>query len=166
MTQPPPPSLQRLLPDHRNVPLGLLEFLGPFGTLSSSQIIDMSWQSYVDDQLMATKMVKHAVICGHDGNIWAQSAGFTVSVDELKALLSKYSSTDQLAQSGLTVAGMKYMYLSSSDKVVRAKKGTSGVHCIKTTQALIVCVYEDPIVPEQAATVTEKLGEYLIGVGY
>jgi len=126
----------------------------------------MSWQSYVDDQLVATKMVKHAVICGHDGNIWAQSAGFTVSVDELKALLAKYSSTDQLAQSGLTIATTKYMYLSSSDKVVRAKKGTSGVHCIKTTQALIVCVYEDPIVPEQAATVTEKLGEYLIGVGY
>ena len=32
--------------------------------------------------------------------------------------------------------------------------------------ALIVCVYEDPVVPEQAATVTEKLGEYLISVGY
>jgi hypothetical protein len=32
--------------------------------------------------------------------------------------------------------------------------------------ALIVCLYEEPIVPEQAATVTEKLGEYLIGVGY
>merc|ERR1712165_582479 len=144
VTQPPPP-LQRLLPDHRRVPSGLLGFLGTFGTLSSSQIIDMSWQSYVDDQLVATKMVKHAVICGHDGNIWAQSAGFMVSVDELKALLSKYSSTD---------------------KLVRAKKGPSGCHCIKTTQALIVCVYEDPIVPEQAATVTEKLGEYLIGVGY
>jgi len=165
VTQPPPP-LQRLLPDHRRVPSGLLGFLGTFGTLSSSQIIDMSWQSYVDDQLVATKMVKHAVICGHDGNIWAQSAGFTVAVDELKALLAKYSNTDQLAQSGITIANMKYMYLSSSDKVVRAKKGTSGVHCIKTTQALIVCLYEDPIVPEQAATVTEKLGEYLIGVGY
>ncbi len=38
----------------------------------------MSWQSYVDDQLVATKMVKHAVICGHDGNIWAQSQGFAV----------------------------------------------------------------------------------------
>ena len=24
----------------------------------------------------------------------------------------------------------------------------------------------DPVVPEQAATVTEKLGEYLISVGY
>ena len=89
-----------------------------------------------------------------------------VSVDELKALLAKYSSTDQLAQSGVTIAGTRYMYLSSTDKVVRAKKGTSGVHTIKTTQALIVCCYEEPVVPEQAATVTEKLGEYLISVGY
>ena len=32
--------------------------------------------------------------------------------------------------------------------------------------ALIVCVYEEPVVPEQAAIVTEKLGEYLISVGY
>merc|ERR1711944_240396 len=62
--------------------------------------------------------------------------------------------------------GSKYMFLSATDRVVRAKKGTSGVHCIKTVQALIVCVYEDPVVPEQAATVTEKLGEYLISVGY
>ena len=48
----------------------------------------MSWQSYVDDQLVATKMVKHAVICGHDGNIWAQSAGFTVS--QMSRPLSMY----------------------------------------------------------------------------
>jgi len=89
-----------------------------------------------------------------------------VSVDELKALLAKYGNTDQLAQSGVTIAGVRYMYLSSTDKVIRAKKGTSGIHTIKTTQALIICLYEDPVVPEQAATVTEKLGEYLISVGY
>ena len=39
----------------------------------------MSWQSYVDDQLISTKMIKNAVIAGHDGNIWAHSAGFPVS---------------------------------------------------------------------------------------
>lgn len=111
-------------------------------------------------------MVKHAVICGHDGNIWAQSAGFTVSVDELKTMLARYSAPDQMAMSGVFIGATKYMYLSSNDKIIRAKKGTSGLHCIKTTQALIVCLYEEPIVPEQAATVTEKLGEYLIGVGY
>jgi len=39
----------------------------------------MSWQSYVDDQLISTKVIKSAVIAGHDGNIWASSAGFPVS---------------------------------------------------------------------------------------
>jgi profilin len=57
-----------------------------------------------------------------------------VTPDELKALLTKYGNTDQLAQSGVTIAGTRYMYLSSTDKVIRAKKGTSGVHTIKTTQ--------------------------------
>ena len=40
----------------------------------------MSWQSYVDDQLLSTKVIKNAVIAGHDGNIWATSAGFPVSL--------------------------------------------------------------------------------------
>jgi len=126
----------------------------------------MSWQSYVDDQLLNTKMVTHAVICGHDGNIWAKSADFVVTPEELKALIGKYADTSLLAQNGVTIGGKKYMYLSSTDKVIRAKKGTSGVHAIKTTQTYIVCVYEDPIVPEQAASVTEKLGDYLIQVGF
>lgn len=126
----------------------------------------MSWQSYVDGQLLSTNMVKHAVICGHDGNIWAASPDFKVTAEELKTLIAKYGNTDQLAQSGVTVAGTRYMYLSSTDRVLRAKKGTSGVHAIKTKQTFIICVYEEPIVPEQAATVTEKLGDYLIQVGF
>ena len=81
-------------------------------------------------------------------------------------MISKYNNTDQLAQSGVTIAQKKYMYLSSTEKVIRAKKGTSGVHAIRTTQTYIVCVYENPIVPEQAASVTEKLGDYLIQVGF
>merc|ERR1712055_192267 len=126
----------------------------------------MSWQSYVDDQLISTNMIKNAVIAGHDGNIWASSAGFNVTAAELKVILDRYSSTDQLAMNGVTVGGTKYMFLSANDRVVRARKGQSGVHCIKTVRALIVCVYEEPVVPEQAATVTEKLSEYLISVGY
>merc|ERR1712008_22518 len=126
----------------------------------------MSWQSYVDDQLISTNMIKSAVIAGHDGNIWASSSGFNVTAAELKVILDRYASTDQMAMNGVTVAGTKYMFLSANDRVVRARKGQSGVHAIKTVQALIVCVYEEPVVPEQAATVTEKLGEYLISVGY
>jgi len=94
----------------------------------------MSWQSYVDDQLISTNMIKNAVIAGHDGNIWASSSGFNVTAAELKVILDRYSSTDQLAMNGVTVGGTKYMFLSANDRVVRARKGQSGVHCIKTVQ--------------------------------
>ena len=82
------------------------------------------------------------------------------------ALIVKYHKTEQLAMGGVTVTSTKYMYLSSNDKVICARKGTSGVQTIKTTQTYIMCVYKDPIVPEQAASVTEKLGDYLIQVGF
>ena len=60
-----------------------------------------------------------------------------------------------------------YMYISSfENRVVRFKSGTQGCHCVKTKEALIVCVYEDPVLHEQAAVVTEKLGEYLTKQGF
>merc|ERR1712115_524859 len=78
-----------------------------------------------------------------------------VTAAELKVILDRYTNTDLMAMNGLMVGGTKYMFLSANDRVIRGKKGTAGVHCIKIVQALIVCVYEEPVVPEQAATVTE-----------
>jgi len=84
----------------------------------------MSWQSYVDDQLLATKKVQKAVICGHDGNIWAASAGFGATVEELKSIATNYGNMSVLPMSGLTVAGTRYMFLSATDRVMRGKKGS------------------------------------------
>lgn len=39
----------------------------------------MSWQDYVDKQLLASRCVTKAAIAGHDGNVWAKSDGFEVS---------------------------------------------------------------------------------------
>merc|ERR1711892_9860 len=50
----------------------------------------MSWQSYVDDQLLATKLVSQAAICGHDGNVWATSGGFSVTAAELKNIATNF----------------------------------------------------------------------------
>merc|ERR1712083_1222254 len=85
-------------------------------TTTATTVI-MSWQSYVDDQLISTKVIKNAVIAGHDGNIWASSAGFPVSVDELKGLLGRYANTDELAMKGVMIGGTKYMFLSATDRV-------------------------------------------------
>ena len=92
----------------------------------------------------------------------------------------------------------RYMYISSNDKVVRAKKGTGGLHLVKTVktwspssfvfllpfqniltaiitcaqwtpiqvQAIIIASYAEPVTAEQCAVVTEKLGDYLVSVGY
>ena len=67
----------------------------------------MSWQSYVDDQLLATKSVTKAAIAGHDGTIWANSEGFAVSGEEVKMILSNFGDSDKLAQNGLTIAGSR-----------------------------------------------------------
>ena len=78
----------------------------------------MSWQTYVDDQLLATKIVKYAVICGHDGTVWAKSAGFNVSDNELKVLLAKYDKPEEMGVCGPTIAGKMFMYLSSFENKV------------------------------------------------
>ena len=39
----------------------------------------MSWQSYVDQQLMGSGVVAKAIIAGHDGTLWAKSGNVNVS---------------------------------------------------------------------------------------
>lgn len=39
----------------------------------------MSWQDYVDNQLLGSQCVHRAVIAGLDGTVWAKSEGFEVS---------------------------------------------------------------------------------------
>merc|ERR1712059_136609 len=88
-------------------------------SLSSTNTVNintMSWQQYVDDQLLATKQVKEAVILGHDGNVWATSHDFSVTPEELKRIVADYNSVDTLAQSGVTLAGTRYMYISREGK--------------------------------------------------
>lgn len=47
----------------------------------------MSWQDYVDKQLLASRCVTKAAIAGHDGNVWAKSEGFEVSRSDVIARL-------------------------------------------------------------------------------
>ena len=55
---------------------------------------------------------------------------------DLRNFISNFnqSGQDNFKTSGCNLGGTKYMYLSSNEKVARFKKGTSGVHTIKTTQ--------------------------------
>ncbi|XP_073941931.1 profilin chickadee [Choristoneura fumiferana] len=126
----------------------------------------MSWQDYVDKQLMASRCVTKAAIAGHDGNLWAKSGGFEISKEEIAKIVAGFENESLLTSGGVTIAGTRYIYLSGTDRIIRAKLGKVGVHCMKTTQAVVISLYEEPIQPQQAASVVEKLGDYLITCGY
>jgi profilin len=117
-----------------------------------------------------------------------------VTKEELAKLVQGFDKTEILTSGGVTLAGQRHIYLSGTDRVIRAKLGKIGVHCMKTQQgkddhddnrllirsrgtnnffylslsptAVIVAIYEEPVQPQQAASVVEKLGDYLITCGY
>lgn len=57
-----------------------------------------------------------------------------VSKEEITKLVSGFDNQDILTGTGVTLAGSRYIYLSGTDRVIRAKLGKVGVHCMKTTQ--------------------------------
>lgn len=115
---------------------------------------------------MASGVVKHAAIAGHDGNVWAKDDHFNPTEEDVLKIFKGFSDKNLLQTTGLTIGGERYIYLSGDEKIIRAKKAKIGVHCMKTKQAIVVALYEDPIQPQQCATVVEKLGDYLESCGY
>lgn len=57
-----------------------------------------------------------------------------VSKEELAKLVQGFDKQELLTSGGVTLAGQRYIYLSGTERVVRAKFGKVGVHCMKTQQ--------------------------------
>ena len=110
--------------------------------------------------------MKDIAIAGLDGNVWAKLENSNVTPGEMQNILQNYDCRHYLASTGIDLDGQKYFYFSGDDEVMRGKQGKRGVHLVKTNQALHVGIYVAPMEPSATATVTEKLGDYLKGVGY
>ena len=86
---------------------------------------------------------------------------FQITQAELASIVSSMGKVKVLAASGTRLGGEKYMYISSTDEILRCKKGTGGFHAAKSKTTLIIGIYDDTIQPAQAATVVEKMADYL-----
>nr|Q5EF31.1 RecName: Full=Profilin; AltName: Full=Pollen allergen Cro s 2; AltName: Allergen=Cro s 2 [Crocus sativus]AAW81034.1 profilin [Crocus sativus] len=131
----------------------------------------MSWQTYVDEHLMCDMdghVLTSAAILGHDGSVWAQSAGFPeLKPAEITAILNDFNEPGSLAPTGMYINGAKYMVIQGEPGVViRGKKGSGGVTIKKSNMALIFGLYDEPMTPGQCNLVVERLGDYLIEQGY
>ncbi|KAF8876935.1 profilin [Infundibulicybe gibba] len=126
----------------------------------------MSWQAYVDTNLVGTGKIAKAAILGLQGGVWAFSPGFTISTDEQKKVVDAYKNLEGVRTSGLVVAGIKYFTLSADGRSIYLKKGANGVVIVKTTQAVLVALYEAPCQAPEATPVVEGLADYLIAAKY
>ena len=124
----------------------------------------MSWQAYVDDQLVGTECVTGAAIVGHDGSVWA-AKNLALKTGEGAAIVALFNNSSAAFSSGITVGGVKHLCIRADGRSVYGKKGAGGVVCVKTGQCVLIGKYDDTIQPGQATTVVEKLGDYLIENG-
>lgn len=81
----------------------------------------MSWQDYVDKQLLASRCVTKAAIAGHDGNLWAKSEGFEVSnliaiSNEKSAIACAERSTLNFTYTHIYIYTYPYIHNSQSIK--------------------------------------------------
>ncbi|KAH7836141.1 hypothetical protein Vadar_033112 [Vaccinium darrowii] len=130
----------------------------------------MSWQSYVDEQLMYEiegNTLTSSAILGQDGSVWAQSANFPqFKPEEITAIMKDFDEPGTLAPTGLYLGGTKYMVIQGeAGVVIRGKKGPGGITIKKTNQALIIGIYDEPMTPGQCNMIVERLGDYLVEQG-
>jgi len=126
----------------------------------------MSWQAYVDSNLVGSGKVRHAAIVGRKGGVWATSAGFVLQPDEQAAILTAFADPGKTQANGVRLAKEKYFTLQANARSVYGKKGANGCILVQTTQAILVTVYEAPIQAPEATPVVEGLADYLISAGY
>jgi len=130
----------------------------------------MSWQAYVDTSLVGTGDVDKAAIFNAEGtSVWATSANFKVSPQEIAEVVGAYKDTStpkKVQSTGLHIAGEKYVVLRADETSLYGRKGRTGVVIVKTKQALLIAHYPDTVQPGVATNTVEKLGEYLTSVGY
>ncbi|KAJ3511247.1 hypothetical protein NLJ89_g4209 [Agrocybe chaxingu] len=126
----------------------------------------MSWQTYVDGNLLGSGKIAKAAIIGLQGGVWASSAGYTLSPVEQKAIVDGFSKPDSVQANGVRLAGQKFFTLSVSDRTIQAKKAADGAIIVKTKQAVLVIEYVAPNQAPEVTPIVENLADYLISVGY
>ncbi|KAL0952335.1 hypothetical protein HGRIS_006615 [Hohenbuehelia grisea] len=126
----------------------------------------MSWQAYVDNNLVGSGKVQKAAIIGLQGGVWAASPGYNISAAEQTAIINGYSNPGSLQASGFRLADQKFFTLQANERSIYGKKQADGAVIVKTKQAILVAEYASPIQAAETTPVVEGLADYLIGVGY
>ena len=82
--------------------------------------------------------MKQAAIDDLDGSIWAKSAEFNITPEDVEKVLTNYNDNTDFASCGLNLAGQKYFFLSGNEDVLHGIAGRSGwstmIQCCKDSE--------------------------------
>jgi len=127
----------------------------------------MSWQEYVDNNLIGSGFMHSAMIVGLDGTFWAWN-GPEIPSDTAEVVhLLKAIDDPSVAQSkGVTIFGKKYMCIRAEPGLVYGKLGAAGLCAVKSTQAITIGIYGDGVPAPKCNMAVEGIANYLKSVGY
>ena len=130
----------------------------------------MSWEAYVDGQLLGTGTVSHGAILGLDGAVWAaKSTAGAWALTEGPAFAALFAS--ECRGQNVTVGGDSYMVVNQSQDApptIYLKKGSSGGASMKCNKCIVLGVYRNPEQGDptyqagKCNTAVGKLADYLI----
>ena len=130
----------------------------------------MSWQAYVDNNLVGSGQITAGAILGLDGSQWARSAKFpnldTATKEAMVLVKENFEKAGNAQSKGIIVGKQKYMCVRADPRSVYGKAPKGGIVCVKTGKAVIVGIYDETIQTGNATKVVEDLADYLISVGY
>jgi len=122
----------------------------------------MSWDSYVEEQLVATGNIAKGEILGLDGSHWGGKAEWRLSEKEAKAIAAFFQGNNHTkASEGIHVWGEKHIGIFNNEQSIYGKNKANGVVIVKTKKAILVGYYKEPTQPGVAVNTVERLGDYL-----
>ncbi|KAI5815193.1 Pfy1 profilin [Pyronema omphalodes] len=133
----------------------------------------MSWNDWLNPIFASEKIDKAALFSAAGDSLWANGQGanaLSFEADQIKAIAGGFADATPLQANGIFLgAGAekdKYFTLRCDDRSIYAKKGKTGIVCVKTKRALIVAHYGETVQPGEAAKVAETLADKLIAATY
>ncbi|KAB8279778.1 profilin [Aspergillus minisclerotigenes] len=124
----------------------------------------MSWQDYVDHQLIRQGLA-HAAFIGEDLAVWASSEGFNLSEAERRAMFDAFGNPDHVYESGLYLTGRHFHPVAADDRIIKVTQGRNGAMLVRMKSFIIVGEYGD-LAPAQGQHFINKVADQLTASGY
>ena len=129
----------------------------------------MSWQDYVDIELIGSGYCRSAAIIGMDGSMFASTQTLALEKEEIGNVIVLFGDAKKrVAGNTLTLKQREYVIQTATERTIQlgTDANDSGAVLVKTRQMVLVATWADWIRPERCLFVVESLADYLLQKGF